>query len=719
MMKKNNRREFIRMAALSGAGLGLGRRIPSLSAEGPGAVVAGVAPDPFPLLSSGASGSPAFIPRRAASWWTNLEDILWPEKKIVDRIKRRAENFAEAKIDTAINFGFHVRFDFSNYFGQLHGYYANVCEELHKYDIKFMEHYSCNHVERPRGEEGLRQLQKTQRHHVLLFHDPAAAQYAQYEGHYFNDLCEVDIRDGSRGYADYYALEVFCHNNPGFLDMHKKYLQRLMKEVPFDGIEIDDMCDYAGFTTCGCKYCRERLRKDYGHEIPPFGDNYFWGDTTLKDKSLWGNYENPAFRDWLRMKSDSVADHLKMIKSTIGALPLMTCCSNAGPMVLNSIALNLEKMAPYLDFFMLENVGINIKAVDWMIMDAEALYQKDVAEKKGNAPAITISYMICEKGGYLGWCLGRFWGVANWSSTLYGRLEEDPVDAPEVEDVMTLYNNWDIRNSDLNDANEKDLVEVRLVTSHYCRENGWRGTDGLEQWDRVKAWSSLLVKNNIGYRLLRSGELSDSKAIGDEHTPLILDGVACLSDSQFSALQSFLSKGGTVWLAGPFGTHDEKGFRRKAPLSDELKKSRHKNLVVVNTATASDPLKDLIEEGRFRPMLRQLSGNPLWAARIRFYKEGPAIHFLNRGLVAVPHPTIRESSGLPVLKDFHSAGGDNKLEYEFDAGKILFSQLSVRSPELGDDRRLVTVRKGKNDRSILQVNLEGVETYAVAQQQTI
>ena len=34
------------------------------------------------------------------------------EKKIVDRIRYRAEAFANAGIDTAINFGFHVRFDF-------------------------------------------------------------------------------------------------------------------------------------------------------------------------------------------------------------------------------------------------------------------------------------------------------------------------------------------------------------------------------------------------------------------------------------------------------------------------------------------------------------------------------------------------------------------------------------------------------------------------------
>ena len=104
-----------------------------------------------------------------------------PQKKIVDKIKYRAEAFAKAKIDTAINYGWHVRFDFSNYFGQMMGYHANVCEELHKYGIKFMDHYSCNHVERPRGEAEFRKLHKGQRHHVLLFHDEMAAKHAQYE----------------------------------------------------------------------------------------------------------------------------------------------------------------------------------------------------------------------------------------------------------------------------------------------------------------------------------------------------------------------------------------------------------------------------------------------------------------------------------------------------------------------------------------------------------
>ena len=56
-------------------------------------------------------------------------------------------------------------------------------------------------------------------------------------------------------------------------------------------------------------------------------------------------------------EDDSAADHVKMVKSIIGDKPLMSCCSSTGPITLNSISLNLEKLAPTSISFMLENVG--------------------------------------------------------------------------------------------------------------------------------------------------------------------------------------------------------------------------------------------------------------------------------------------------------------------------------------------------------------------------
>ncbi|MEX2594177.1 MAG: hypothetical protein WD426_15495 [Anditalea sp.] len=706
----SNRREFIKIAALSGVGLGFGNNFPAgdifdkLQKGGrSGLIEADTPPD---LI---------FSPNRAASWWCTIEDLQWSQKEIIDKIKRRAGGFAEAGIDTAINFGFHIRFDFSNYFGQLHGYYANVCEELHKYDIKFMDHYSCNHVERPRDEAEFKKLHRGQRHHVLLFHDPIAAQYAQYEGHRFHDICEVDLLDGRRGYAKQYQMETFCHNNPGFLDMHQKYLARLIKEVPFDGVEVDDMCTYAGLTTCGCTYCRERFKKDYGHEIPAFGDKSFWGDTS-KPMLQWGNYENPVFRDWLRMKTDSIVDHVKMVKKTVGDRPLMSCCSSTGPVTLNAISLDLEKMAPHLDFFMLENVGTNVRSVDWIEKDAEAMHQKDIAAKRGNAPAIALSYTIYEQGAYFGWALSRFWGVSNWSSTLNQRLEEDPSDAMEMEDVISPFNKWEIKNSDLNYRDGNDLVEVRLVNSRYCRENGWKDEDGLEHWDRAKAWSEQLVKNNVGYRFLRSEELGDETALSKEKSPLILDGVGCVSAKQYGAIKKYLSKGGIAWLALPFGTHDDKGFKHKNPLSEELLKGKYKNLTIIDSAGRGIPLKKLISDSTFKPVVKQIGGDNRWAARIRTYKNDKwVIHFMNTAIVAVPHSTIKDNAAIPILKEMESRINDNKLEYEINTFGMDLPNLSVLSPELGEKQRPVELSQTKPGYSSIRVNLENVKTYAVVQ----
>ncbi|MDX9880489.1 MAG: hypothetical protein RBS73_00390 [Prolixibacteraceae bacterium] len=666
-------------------------------------------------LNSNVAGNVAFIPNRVASWWCTLEDLLWPQKKIVDKIKRRAEGFANAKIDTAINFGFHIRFDYSNYFGQLHRYYANVCDELHKHGIKFMDHYSCNHVERPRGDSEFRKLHRNHRHHVLLFHDPVAAEYASYEGHFFKDICQVDLRDGSRGYAPQYQMEAFCHNNPGFLDMHKKYLQRLLREVPFDAFQIDDMCDYAGLATCGCRFCRDRFKREYGQELPALDDVSFWGDTKTKNVSAWGNYENPAFRNWVNMRADSVTDHLKMIKSVINDKPLMTCCSSSGPMILNSITLNLERMSPYLDFFMLENCGINVKSASWIKADAEAMHQKDMAHKKGNAPAMACSYTIYEKGGYLGWGLSRFWGVANWSSTLNGRIEEDPEDMMGIEDIVGPLNNWEVKNSNLNYRNGFDLVELRLVNSRYCRDNGWRGDDGHEQWDKAAAWSAWLVKKNVGYRFVRCEELADADALCREHSPLVLDGIGCVSDAQFKAVKTYLSKGGQVWLALPFGTHDEKGFKRAIPLSEELLKMKFKNLFLIESAIVSDPLGKLIQDGVFKPVIKQLSGDKRWAVRIRLHDGKPVLHFMNTALVAVPHPFLKDYSNNPILKDVESLNKDNNLVYELDVTKMTLPAMLVRSPELGDNARTVDIRTVTRGKSTIHVNLDRVKIYAVAQ----
>lgn len=709
MTKKNERRDFIRKVSLTGLGLGLAN-ITTVQAS---PTEKEISPAIIPVYTQ-SGPSLHFIPRRTASWWVTLNEVQWSQKSIKDEIKRRAAAFAEAKIDTAIIFGWHIRFDYANYFGHLHGYMADVANELHKYGIKLMDHYSCNHTERPRDKTEFAKLHKGQRHHALLFHDEVALNHAQYAGHFFHDICEIDLRDGTRGYARQYQMETFCHNNPGFLDMHAKYLQRLLQEVPLDGMQVDDMCDYAGLTTCGCKHCRARFKKDYGHEIPSFSDKNFFGDTT-KPMLQWGNYQNPIFRDWISMKTDGIVDHVKMVKSILGDKPLMSCCSSTGPVTLNAISLDLEKMALHLDFFMLENVGTNIKGVDWVHMDAEAMNQKDIAQWRGDAVAMALSYTIYEIGGYFGWTLSRFWGVANWSSTLNHRLEEDPSDAKEQEDVISTTNKWEVRHSDLDIRDGKDIVELRLVNNKFCKDNGFKDDNGVEHWTKARAWSGHIVHANVGYRFLRYEELADSATLSKDKTPIVIDGAGCISDKQFNAISSYLAKGGTAWLAMPFGTHDEKGFKRTTPLSEKLLKSKYKNLVITSSAVDSEPMMDMIRSGKFKPLVRQIAGDSGWAARIRMHKNKPFIHFMNTEMEGIPHPKLKDIPGNPILNGINSKIKNNNLKYEISAAGPDLSGLKLMSPELGDQKRDIKIEKLKNGNSVISVNLDKINIYAVLQ----
>ncbi|MEX1240579.1 MAG: hypothetical protein WEB30_12720 [Cyclobacteriaceae bacterium] len=415
------------------------------------------------------------------------------------------------------------------------------------------------------------------------------------------------------------------------------------------------------------------------------------------------------------MKDDSIADHVKMIKGVIGKKPLMTCCSSTGPITLNSISLNLERIAEHLDFFMLENVGLNVFGVNWTSKDAEALQQKDIAAKRGNAPAIALSYTVYKEGGYLGWSLARFWGVANWSSTLHQRLEEDPEDAPEMEDVIAPLNQWELKHSDLNCREGVDVVEIRLVNNSYCRENGWKNAAGKAHWEKVVEWSEAFLKNNIGYRFLRKDELADTDALCKEKTPLLIDNMGSVSDKQLKSMQTFLEKNGQVFLGMPFGTHDENGFKRKVPLSEILTKKKYKNLHQIKSNSVFDELDNMKRAERFVPMIKQVAGDPGWALRLRQHNNTYVIHFMNTAMKAIPHPTLRDGGNSPILDRIESNITNNELTYDIDVGKVSLENLVLKSPELGE--RTVAVKSEKTGPSTIRMSfdLESINVYAVAQ----
>ncbi len=649
-------------------------------------------------------------PIRAASWWTEVGDLLWPDIEVQKRVRAKARAMYEAGIDTCVNFGLHTRFDFSDYFNSYHGYLNLVCQELHQYGIKFIDHYSCNLVERPKNEQELALLHKNHRHHVLLHKDFQAAENASYEGHRFQDICEVDLRDGGRGYSTSYQGELFCHNNPAFLDMHQKYLKRLMAEVNFDAVEVDDMCTYAYFADCGCEYCRERFRRDYGHEIPTLDDKDFWGDTS-KHPMHWGNYNNPAFRDYVRMRTDGIREHIGMIKECVAPKPLLTCCSSTGPLYLNSLALDLEKSEDQLDLVMLENCGITCNAVNWVKNDAEAMQQKDIAEKMGHAPAIALSYTVYEDGAYLGWALARFWGAANWSSTLPGRLMEIPDDQKTTEALVGPFNVWEKQHSPLVPLDCKDILNVRIVSNRYNRENGIMKNE-RDVWSRILEWTDGFVRHNLSYRFVRYRELADADALKAEKTPLVMDCNACVSDAQHAAVKEYLKAGGKLIVALPYGTKDEKGFDRPVSLSQELISGNYPGLAVVNGA---EEIPALIEKGILVPAVKIIKGDKRRVCRARITDGRLMVHIINTNLTAVAHEWVTTVGDVPVMKNILCDCDDDEFVFEVTGENLpALRDCKLKSPELGNAHREIQVEKIK-DGWRLTFCIKDIKIYAVAE----
>jgi hypothetical protein len=652
-------------------------------------------------------------PSRVISWWSIVNDLEWPARAIRDKIQRRADQMAAAKIDVAINFGFHYRFDFSPYFGALHGYLADVAKALHERNIQFMDHFSCNVIARPRTPEDVLGFHTHERHCVNLYPDRIAAREAGYAGYRFNDLREVLVASGQPTYIPRYAGECLCHNNSDFLKIHKAYLRRLFAEVPLDGIHQDDMAFYGSFATCGCRYCREKFHREFGRELPPIAARDFWGDTSLRP-SDWGNYNNAAFRDWVRLRYQSNADHLRVVRETIGPDKiLMTCCSSSGPLVLNGLGLSAEEWIDLVDWVTMENVGLSPKSIQWPRIESEAMLHKGIAASKSpaGAPAITISYFTYPDGAYLGWAIARFWGVGNWATTLWGRLPVDPPDGKEEAVLIRPFNQWEVAHPLATPG--RDVCDLQLAFIRAARDNGWRDSQGRDSWQRISRWVEYLTTHSVGYAFITTRDLEAAPPPLSTSMPLVLDGSTDVSDRVAQVLREFVASGGRLWVAPPYGERDERARPRAKSLLEALQDDAalKARVVAIDPGQGPSVLPELIRQGQLAPRIRRISGPPGWSARLRVHGERLCLHLLNARLQGVPHPTVKGAGGEEILYRINTEPAREPLVMEVNCtGLPKFDRATLESPDL-DSPRSAKVEAAAGGRLRLTLDLQGVRLY--------
>jgi hypothetical protein len=232
------------------------------------------------------------LPRyRAVSWWLVWDDLPWPNRETMDKIRRRADRCAENGVNCCVVFGSHFRWDFMPIWGRLHDEIRFIADELHQRKILLFDHHSSTLTHRPRNREEALNIWERNRHHVPFYPSNEEAAARQYDGSWINDWRMLDVETGEPIYLPAYNAEQYCMNHPAFRAAYEKYVRRLHTETGIDGLMSDDGIFYSNWQSCSCEHCRDRFKKEYGHILPPVSDSGFWG-----------NRRSEAFRDWIAMR---------------------------------------------------------------------------------------------------------------------------------------------------------------------------------------------------------------------------------------------------------------------------------------------------------------------------------------------------------------------------------------------------------------------------------
>lgn len=482
-------------------------------------------------------------PKRLATWWIKFEDLNWPNAEQHDRLRRRAAQYAEANVSHAILFGTHFRWDYLPYFTILHDYIAKVAEELHKYGIKLMDHHSVNLVHRYDTVEEMYNVMLNSGPHLPISPNREAAASWEYKGHKLNDWRIIDTVTREPLYYPQYAAEGFCHRNPEFIEAYTDYVKNLIRTTGIDGLSADDPMHYRRWHSCACPVCRAEFKRRTGMELP------LWDDA-----SFWGNWDNPAWNEWVDLRFDSTAVFNAALKKVLPEDFILTGCGtqSAVPKALN-MGSDARKFAAGVNYINLEICGntppykhdpmtMNLPAIDRLINSSHHLA---VARENGFR-CFGTTYAFVDETAKIAWALNKTIGSDCWLSTLKARLGlPDSILAtlktePELAKIPFTYEK---EHQELF-AGEQ-IGQAAVYFSYETRNHTFFGASEKGYYADFRSTIESLMKSGINVHTI-----FDFPADAKTYPLVLLPSAVRMTDGEKAAAMAYLASGGVILATG-------------------------------------------------------------------------------------------------------------------------------------------------------------------------
>ena len=483
--------------------------------------------------------------KRLINWWLTWEDLNWPSVDMMDKIRRRAEAAAKANVTAAVLFGCHFRWDYLPYFTLLHDHIATTAEELHKYGIQLYDRHSINLIHRYDTVEEMRHVMLHSGPHIPFSPSREAAASWEYKGKKLNDWRMIHVGTGEPLYYPQYASEGFCYRNPDFIEAYCDYAKKLVADTGIDGLAAEDPVHYMHMNSCGCAHCRGELKKRTGIDLP-----------SVEDRNFWGNWENPAWREWIDLRYESGKEFFeKLMPALPEGFSVTTCGANSAAPSTTASASDASRFVaggsnyvhmelsgntpPYKKDPVTVNRPLSGVAVGFS-------HHQAVARENG-IRSFSTGYGFTVPSSNIIWAVNKLLDTDCCFSTLKARLglpDEMLKKLPEEPELVANVYTFEKDHPDL--FRGDSVAQVGVYFSYETRNNTFFGSLHHGYYaDYSAALETLFSAGISAHTVLHLP--TDAKT----YPVLVLPAVARMTEEEKKALSAYLASGGKVIACGP------------------------------------------------------------------------------------------------------------------------------------------------------------------------
>ena len=481
---------------------------------------------------------------RLTNWWIRWEDLKWPSPDVIDHIKYKADKYVEANISAAVIFGCHFRWDYMPFFTLLHDYLATVAEQLHQRGILLYDHHSVNLIHRYDTREEMRHVMMHSGPHIPFCPSREAAATWEYKGKRLNDWRMIDVKTRDVLYFPQYASEGFCHRNPEFKQAYQDYAKQLVADTGIDGLMADDAMYYMHLNACGCEHCRAELKRRSGIDLPP-----------IEDQSFWGNFDNPAFKDWLDLRFDATAEfHRDLRKVLPEKFALMSCGGASASSNALGSASDARRFLAGCNYVNLEHSGntpaykrdpvtVN-QSISHRVVNAS--HHMAAAKEKG-VRCYGTGYGFTEPSANIIWAVNRFLDADCHFSTLKSRLGlSDAIlnTLPEEYDVVGTAYSFEKNHPEL--FGGEMIGQLGVYFSYETRNHTCFGYMSTGYTKDFQSTLQALFKAGISAHTVFTFPRTP-----EQYPVILLSSVLSMTQEEISAMNVYLEAGGKVIITGP------------------------------------------------------------------------------------------------------------------------------------------------------------------------